>query len=190
MRYLRYLALLGILMLPVAYSQAQVAVGVRVGPGYVGPAPVCAYGYYSYYPYACAPYGYYGPQWFVGGVFIGAGPWYHGYTVGLGLQAGLGLSGWLGLRLAELRTGVERLLRSRLLQARCLRIQSRWRSWLWRWLRARLSRRRWLPWWWRAPLNGSSEIAENGWQRMLSAVLLSGGREAVYACRTELRRQR
>ena len=54
MRYLRYLALLGILMVPVAYSQAQVAVGVRVGPGYgyVGAAPVCAYGYYLYYPYA------------------------------------------------------------------------------------------------------------------------------------------
>ncbi|MGB8113291.1 MAG: hypothetical protein WCF22_05940, partial [Candidatus Sulfotelmatobacter sp.] len=25
-----------------------------------------------------APYGYYGPDWFVGGVFIGAGPWFHG----------------------------------------------------------------------------------------------------------------
>ena len=24
------------------------------------------------------PYGYYGPDWFVGGVFIGAGPWFHG----------------------------------------------------------------------------------------------------------------
>ena len=81
MRYLRYLALLGVLMLPAVYSQAQVAVGVRIGGGYgyVGSAPACAYGYYSYYPYACAPYGYYGPQWFVGGVFIGAGPWYHGY---------------------------------------------------------------------------------------------------------------
>jgi hypothetical protein len=79
MRYLRYLTLLGILVLPVAYSQAQVAVGVRIGPAYVGAAPVCSYGYYAYYPYACAPYGYYGPRWFAGGVFIGAGPWYHGY---------------------------------------------------------------------------------------------------------------
>jgi hypothetical protein len=79
MRYLRYLALLGILVLPLAYSQAQVAIGVSVGPGYVASAPVCAYGYYANYPYACAPYGYYGPRWFVGGVFIGAGPWYHGY---------------------------------------------------------------------------------------------------------------
>lgn len=44
----------------------------------IGPAPVCPYGYYDYAPYACAPYGYYGPEWFVGGVFIGAGPWFHG----------------------------------------------------------------------------------------------------------------
>jgi hypothetical protein len=82
MRYLKYVALLGILVLGVAGSaHAQVAVGVRVGPvvAGVGPAPGCAYGYYSYYPYACAPYGYYGPNWFVGGVFVGAGPWSHGY---------------------------------------------------------------------------------------------------------------
>jgi hypothetical protein len=51
--------------------QAQVAVSV-------GPAPVCPYGYYDAPPYACAPYGYYGPEWFSGGVFIGAGPWFHG----------------------------------------------------------------------------------------------------------------
>ena len=80
MRYLKYVALLAVLMVPLAYSQAQVAVGVGigVGPGYVaaGP-PVCSYGYYNYYPYACAPYGFYGPNYFVDGVFIGAGPWYH-----------------------------------------------------------------------------------------------------------------
>src|SRR5579863_7546667 len=81
MRYLRYLALLGILVLPLAYSQAQVAVGVRVGPGYVGTAPVCAYGYYSYYPYACAPYGYYGPRW--------------GYRAGYGYY-GRGWNGYYG----------------------------------------------------------------------------------------------
>src|SRR5580700_526674 len=79
MRYLRYFALLSIFVLPAAYSQAQVAVGIGIGPAYVRPAPVCAYGYYACYPYACARYGYYGPQWFAGGVFIGAGPGYHGY---------------------------------------------------------------------------------------------------------------
>src|SRR6202453_4120998 len=50
---------------------AQVAVEV-------GAAPVCPYGYYDVPPYACAPYGYYGPEWFTGGIFIGAGPWFHG----------------------------------------------------------------------------------------------------------------
>jgi len=82
MRYLKHAALLGLLVFAVAgTTHAQVAVGVRVGPVgvAVGAAPVCAYGYYSYYPYACAPYGYYGPNWFVNGVFIGAGPWYHSY---------------------------------------------------------------------------------------------------------------
>src|SRR5271170_7860092 len=75
MRYMKYLALVAVLMLPLAYSQAQVAVGVGVGYG----PPACTYGYYGYYPYACAPYGYYGPDWFAGGLFIGAGPWYHGH---------------------------------------------------------------------------------------------------------------
>lgn len=54
-------------------ARAQVTVGVNIGP-----APVCPYGYFDYEPYDCAPYGYYGPDWFVGGVFIGAGPWFHG----------------------------------------------------------------------------------------------------------------
>jgi hypothetical protein len=40
--------------------------------------PLCPYGYYDFAPYACAPYGYYGPEWFVGGFFIGNGPWFHG----------------------------------------------------------------------------------------------------------------
>jgi hypothetical protein len=44
----------------------------------IGAEPVCPYGYYDYPPYACAPYGYYSPEWFSGGVFIGAGPWFHG----------------------------------------------------------------------------------------------------------------
>jgi hypothetical protein len=52
-------------------TQAQVAVEV-------GAAPNCPYGYYDVAPYDCAPYGYYGPEWFSGGVFIGVGPWFHG----------------------------------------------------------------------------------------------------------------
>ncbi|MGD0910753.1 MAG: hypothetical protein ABR928_02600 [Terracidiphilus sp.] len=54
-------------------APAQVAIGVNIGP-----APICPYGYFDYAPYDCAPYGYYGPDWFVGGVFLGAGPWFHG----------------------------------------------------------------------------------------------------------------
>lgn len=57
--------------LPATHAAAQISINI-------GPAPVCPYGYYDYAPYACAPYGYYGPEWFVGGVFIGAGPWFHG----------------------------------------------------------------------------------------------------------------
>lgn len=52
-------------------TQAQISVNVGV-------APECPYGYYDYAPYACAPYGYYGPEWFHSGVFVGAGPWFHG----------------------------------------------------------------------------------------------------------------
>ena len=51
--------------------QAQVSVNIGV-------APECPYGYYDYAPYECAPYGFYGPEWFTGGIFIGAGPWFHG----------------------------------------------------------------------------------------------------------------
>ncbi|MGA8539118.1 MAG: hypothetical protein WB566_06430 [Terriglobales bacterium] len=84
MKYLRYVALLALLALPIAYAQAAVVVragvGVGVGVGgYVAGPPVCSYGYYPDYPYACAPYGYYGPGFFVNGAFIGAGPWYHGW---------------------------------------------------------------------------------------------------------------
>ena len=44
----------------------------------IGVEPACPYGYYDFAPYQCAPFGYYGPTWFVGGVFVGAGPWFHG----------------------------------------------------------------------------------------------------------------
>jgi hypothetical protein len=52
-------------------SQAQVSISI-------GAAPACPYGYFDFAPYNCAPPGYYGPEWFNGGVFIGAGPWFHG----------------------------------------------------------------------------------------------------------------
>lgn len=69
-----------ILVLP-ALSVALLA-GTTTAPAQVsiniGVAPVCPYGYFDYAPYDCAPYGYYGPDWFVGGVFVGAGPWFHG----------------------------------------------------------------------------------------------------------------
>jgi len=60
-------------------AQAQVSVGINLGaPVVVEAAPNCPYGYYDYAPYSCSPYGYYGPEWFSGGVFIGAGSWFHG----------------------------------------------------------------------------------------------------------------
>jgi|ERR1700722_3120159 len=61
------------LMMGTPRADAQVSVGVDIGV-----APECPYGYYDVAPYNCAPAGYYGPEWFAGGVFIGAGPWFHG----------------------------------------------------------------------------------------------------------------
>jgi hypothetical protein len=52
------------------------------GPGYYqtyssyGPPPSCPYGYFPSYPYGCAPYGYWGPQYFYNGIFVGVGPWF------------------------------------------------------------------------------------------------------------------
>jgi hypothetical protein len=97
MRYMKYFALLVVLMLPLAYSQAQVRIGVGIGvaPGYADGPPVCQYGYYDYYPYACAPYGFYGPEYFAGGFFIGAGPWYHwGHPAEFWGRPGWGRGGW------------------------------------------------------------------------------------------------
>src|ERR1700692_3851086 len=84
MKYLKYVVMIGLFVL-VAGSAAHAQVAVQFGgPGYIGPPPFCAYGYYGYAPYACAPYGYYGPDYFAGGVFIGAGPWFHGFYGGRG----------------------------------------------------------------------------------------------------------
>ena len=76
MRISKFLSLLilaaGFLFVSSAKTPAQVSVDIGV-------APVCPYGYFDYAPYDCAPYGYYGPDWFTGGIFIGAGPWFHGH---------------------------------------------------------------------------------------------------------------
>jgi hypothetical protein len=71
MKALAFSALVTALVSCAPALPAQVSVNIGV-------APVCPYGYFDYAPYDCAPYGYYGPDWFVGGVFLGAGPWFHG----------------------------------------------------------------------------------------------------------------
>jgi hypothetical protein len=72
-KYLPFTVLAGALVfVTIPRTNAQVSINI-------GPAPVCPYGYYAVPPYDCAPYGYYGPEWFNGGIFIGAGPWYHGH---------------------------------------------------------------------------------------------------------------
>jgi hypothetical protein len=76
MRYFKFLAISAIasaLLTAGSVAPAQISVGVGIGV-----APVCPYGYFDYAPYDCAPYGYYGPDWFINGLFIGAGPWFHG----------------------------------------------------------------------------------------------------------------
>jgi len=65
------IVLAGLCVVAMPRAQAQVSINI-------GPEPGCPYGYYDYAPYNCAPYGYYGPTWFANGVFIGAGPWFHG----------------------------------------------------------------------------------------------------------------
>jgi hypothetical protein len=59
-------------------SPACAGRSVRVAGG-IGPEPACPYGYFDVFPYDCAPPGYYGPEWFDGDIFIGAGPWFHGH---------------------------------------------------------------------------------------------------------------
>lgn len=68
--------LAGMTMAPAA--QAQIVVDI-------GAPPSCAYGYYGYAPYACAPMGYYGSGYFYNGIFLGMGPWGGwGYSHGWG----------------------------------------------------------------------------------------------------------
>lgn len=74
-KFILALALMVGLMVPMAHSQVHVGIGFGVPIAPMG----CPYGYFDFYPYTCAPLGYYGSDWFVGGMFIGAGPWYGGH---------------------------------------------------------------------------------------------------------------
>ena len=75
MNVLKHLVLIAVAGICFAVTAPKMAAQVSVE---VGVAPECPYGYYDTSPYGCAPHGYYGPEWFTGGVFIGAGPWFHG----------------------------------------------------------------------------------------------------------------
>src|SRR6202020_538880 len=113
-------------------ANAQVGVGIGVGPGYGDygygyPAPVCSWGYYNYYPYSCAPYGYYGPSWFFGGVFFGAGPG----DRGRGGRSGWWVSRrekqlWRWRRVPRRQRGRRRWVPGR---RRWIRRRPRWRWW-------------------------------------------------------------
>jgi hypothetical protein len=75
MRGIKLLALATLAAFAIAPGAPRAAAQINL---YIGVAPDCPYGYYDYTPHNCAPDGYYGPEWFRGGVFIGAGPWFHG----------------------------------------------------------------------------------------------------------------
>jgi hypothetical protein len=74
MNGIKYLAMAAVAAMFVAAGTPKAEAQIRVE---IGAAPVCPYGYYDYTPYECAPYGYYGPEWFHGRTFIGVGPWFH-----------------------------------------------------------------------------------------------------------------
>ena len=75
MRAFSFLALAAVAAIGITANtpRAEAQIGIEIGV-----APECPYGYYDSAPYGCAPYGYYGSEWFSGGAFIGAGPWFHG----------------------------------------------------------------------------------------------------------------
>ncbi len=75
---MRLIKSLSLLTLVVGLSQAAAPRAHAQISVSIGAPPACPYGYYDVPPYTCAPYGYYGPEWFSSGVFIGAGPWFHG----------------------------------------------------------------------------------------------------------------
>ena len=169
-------------MLPLTYSQAQVAVGVGIG----GP-PVCAYGYYGYYALRLralrlttdltglraeclsAPV-----RGMAGDAGWGWGGWGRG---GWGYGRGFGGYG-RGLRLVDAGLPAARLLRRTRLRGwtwLCARFgwglswwrrSSRWRWRLPRWRWRRISRRRWWTRRWRPPVDSTQLVAVgNGWRR-------------------------
>lgn len=75
MKFFRYLVLPAVAAL--CFSAVSEKADAQISLS-IGVAPVCPYGYFNYAPYQCTPFGYYGPQWFSGGFFIGAGPWFRG----------------------------------------------------------------------------------------------------------------
>jgi len=75
MRGFSFMVLAGVAVIGFTATTPQAKAQVSVN---IGVAPECPYGYYDVAPYSCAPSGYYGPEWFTGDVFVGAGPWFHG----------------------------------------------------------------------------------------------------------------
>jgi hypothetical protein len=75
MKGVTFLALAAVAVIFCAASTPKVEAQISFS---IGVEPACPYGYYDYSPYGCAPYGYYGPEWFRGRTFIGVGPWFHG----------------------------------------------------------------------------------------------------------------
>ena len=83
MKYLKYVVLFLIVLKGALLANGQIMVGPVISPPIYN-EPVCVWGYYSYYPYNCVPYGYYSSPWFINGIFIGAGPWYGYHWRGYG----------------------------------------------------------------------------------------------------------
>ncbi|MGA8089249.1 MAG: hypothetical protein WCA10_18390 [Terracidiphilus sp.] len=75
MRFSRLFAVPVLALVCLAGANSRAAAQISIS---IGVAPVCPYGFFNYAPYQCAPFGYYGPEWFSGGVFYGAGPWFRG----------------------------------------------------------------------------------------------------------------
>jgi len=70
-KFLALAAVAGIFLVATA-PKAQAQVAVEVG------SPLIALRLLRLRPYNCVPDGYYGSEWFNGGVFVGVGPWFHG----------------------------------------------------------------------------------------------------------------